>query len=312
LLKCIYIGGRYCDGNPKLGGGPDYWVLHNTMRECSFIDMVDVIFYDMPLKAGYTDINDQILDSCRENKPDFIFYMYTYPSWGLNPEVLKLIRYRFHIPVIGCVGDTNSEFLKGLSKLVSSYCSLAFCLDGSDYSKEYLHVPTLYSACSKTYYDDGRERDIDVSFIGNISKFRGEFLNGISKEIPVFTSSGLRKTFLSQDEYADILRRSKITISFPRDIPDSFQRKGRPLEAMKCGAILAEEFNPVPHYYKAHEEYIVLNIHDPKESASIIKNHLEHPQLLDKIRKTNKEMVETVYTSDNFWKEITQKAGLYV
>jgi hypothetical protein len=91
-------------------------------------------------------------------------------------------------------------------------------------------------------------REIDVSFLGSATSYRSvrieyiEYAN--SQRLQIFHSGGTGGIRLTMMEYADILRRSKISINISFSVEKKHQLKARVFEIVLCGALLFESSNP--------------------------------------------------------------------
>jgi hypothetical protein len=99
------------------------------------------------------------------------------------------------------------------------------------------------------YFSSDDERPIDVSFIGSVANDpdRKRALGALAAAgIDVTRGGGQAEAALSMEDYAAILRHSKIVLNFARPVFEHpvFQCKGRTIEATLSGALLFEQANP--------------------------------------------------------------------
>lgn len=103
---------------------------------------------------------------------------------------------------------------------------------------------------------EGAERDIDVLFIGVVDERRRPFLEALRRAVPTMVVHGReadRAHPAPISWYADQMRRAKIVVNFSgirpdilpehlrANVPFRHHLKGRAIEALACGAALAEE-----------------------------------------------------------------------
>ena len=92
-------------------------------------------------------------------------------------------------------------------------------------------------------------QDINMSFLGSKGQRypeRMKYLNYLEdNNIDILVAGGQRDGRLTPQKYADLIRRSKITINFPRACFGDDQLKGRVLEAMASKSLVFERKNKI-------------------------------------------------------------------
>lgn len=105
-------------------------------------------------------------------------------------------------------------------------------------------------------------RDIDYSFVGLVGNYRGyrsQILSHVNNIVPngkILTTRN-RTQQVSQDEYFDILKSSKILINFSESVSNSHQIKARVWEGLLSGCLLLEQRNPITSHYFRDEQHLV-------------------------------------------------------
>ncbi|WP_420402533.1 glycosyltransferase family protein [Nisaea sp.] len=171
------------------------------------------------------------------------------------------------------------------------------------------------------FYDDGRERDIDVCFVGSrANHYRGRQdlvdLLG-SAGISVLAAGGATDP-ISKTEYTDLLRRSKISLNLSWTLIFSFDLhplldkpqvtthlKGRVIESMRCGALLFEDDRSVlPPVFKEGEHYVRYSTSNIVEKA---RYYLSHDDERRDIAERGRKTAEQHYSPSAFWKSVFEK-----
>tara|TARA_B100001079_G_scaffold271275_1_gene288176 strand:+ start:346 stop:1500 length:1155 start_codon:yes stop_codon:yes gene_type:complete len=151
-----------------------------------------------------------------------------------------------------------------------------------------------------------RKKDIDVSFLGQIFSYRNlrreyiEFLmeSNVSAYISVFE----RDNQVSNDKYFEILGRSKIAINFSYSV-DKHQFKGRPIEIFHSGAMLLETYNKqTASLFRDGIDYV--SFRDKFEMVEKIKYYLFHPDEAEKIAKSGRDRMLSLYNLNIFWDKV--------
>ena len=169
-----------------------------------------------------------------------------------------------------------------------------------------INILGLYSIFVENSIFFPRKKDIDVSFLGQIDDYRFnrreyiEFLmeSNISAYISVFE----RDNQVNYDKYCEILGRSKISINFSYSV-DKHQFKGRPIEIFHSGAMLLETYNKhTASLFRDGIDYV--SFRDKFEMVEKIKYYLFHPDEAEKIAKSGKDRMLSLYNSKIFWDKV--------
>jgi len=321
MYKVILAGGKYTNPtNDSHVISAVYFELYMSMVESSIVEPVDAVWYDEPIPAGYKSHDEYLYKACEKYRPDMVMYSFT-PGW-LNPssDVILMIRKRLRIPVAVAQWDTNTRDGDHWNRIIAKPCDIDIAMDSPYLHYDYMFY-TVSPATSHLFYDDNRKRDIDVSFLGDKDRLvrgttpRKNMIEALEAEgIEIFTAGDHDRIKLSNEEYANLFRRSKITLNFPMledDWPDSYQRKGRILEATRCGALVAEEKHPpIDYYFTPGRDYIELIKEDPKESVRILKYYLEHEDERKAIAERGKLECQTTHSPNAFWHSVLRRLNI--
>lgn len=156
---------------------------------------------------------------------------------------------------------------------------------------------------SRLFHAANGPRDIPVSFVGMVRKSRAALLGRLAEEgIAVHVAGGQRGGKpLSFDDYADLLRRSLMTINLSLSQSEGAHHvKARVFEALACGALLLESDNGVtPQWLEPMRHYVPFA--DAADLARKIRHFTAHPGEARAIAEAGREAVRTRYGETAFW-----------
>ena len=122
--------------------------------------------------------------------------------------------------------------------------------------------------------------------------------SNVSAYISVFE----RDNQVSNDKYFEILGRSKIAINFSYSV-DKHQFKGRPIEIFHSGAMLLETYNKqTASLFRDGIDYV--SFRDKFEMVEKIKYYLLHPDEAEKIAKSGRDRMLSLYNLNIFWDKV--------
>lgn len=304
--KIVVLTEKFCDLNPSLGATSALSNILGSLASAG-ISEVAVHHYDEYLYQIGHAIDDFLLESVRNTKPNYVFCSY-YPF--NDPRNVKLDTFQairmMGIPVIFIWFDFGHAQIRDLANRVGSQVgNLNVVVDTFDQTANFM--PMWVPQDERLFRPSDKE--IDVSFVGTKNGYgtRQRYLNFLSGRFPVYISGGQREHRLTIEGYAGVLGKSKITINFP-DKPDGIiQAKCRIYEAMLSGAMLLEQsneaikkwFEPMVHYVPFDGEQDLLDK---------INYYLHHPDERDKIVANATLKMKTDYSSANWWNTVLEKA----
>ncbi len=305
LRKVIVLMEKYCDLNPSLGTTSAYSNLVGSLYSAN-ID-TSVLHYDEYLIQNSSPIDRFLIDHLASEKPDVLAVSY-YPfedSRNVRLETFQKIRDEIGIPVVFVWFDLIHQHIRNLASKVTSAGSLSAVVDT-------VHVPderfmAIWVPQDERIFKEGHSKDIDVSFVGTTQGYstRGHYINWLRSRIPLYVSGGQREHRLTIEQYAEILKRSKITLNFP-DKPDgSIQTKCRVYESMLCGALLLEKENDATcRWFEPMADYV------PFSSEEDLLRKIHHYLLHEDQRQAivhNAKLKMKYYSSANWWGRIFER-----
>jgi hypothetical protein len=269
-------------------------------------------FYDFDYKYFFTD-DVKLIDTCINEKPDAIILSSYTPSNLKQPpiETIKIINDILNIPIFAIFWDSvSADFNKYPAKQVVENSDMNIIIESSvsfNNSPSKNKFIQLWAAQDPNiFFNDFRERDIDISFIGSTGSYRSY------REIYInhLLDNGIN-IFLNKDEsspitflaYANIMRKSKITLNFSVSTLDRHQVKGRVFEAMFCGSCLMESENSeTSKFFKPMVDYVPYS--SKEDLLEKTRYYLTHERERKQIALNGYKKVCEKYNHTNFWKNI--------
>ena len=245
--RILLLRYKYAGGNPRFGLSPEEHATYAPLAEAG-IGEIDQFYFDVDHRQSLRG-ERHIIDRAARFRPDLLVLSSYDPwnAWHPYPEVLQAIRAVSSLPTLliwhDSVGDSQVELARRLENLVD----LHLVMDSSNLCRRFgedrflrLWVPLTQTI----FHAGGAERDIPVSFVGSTESYRDvrkPFLEYLSAQgMPLLVTGGQHQESLSLEDYALVLRRSKITLNFSHSIPGKHQEKARVFEALFSGALLME------------------------------------------------------------------------
>ncbi len=345
----LYIASRWCDALPEHGISMDgLWQIKKTLEATNKAKCCWFSFdahYAKHKKPG----DKALIKLCKEKKFDFIILdwmnglriphehgnetidgrsffnlssNHEFFSW-LNPtyKTLDILSHKMNIPMIGFAWDSiTNDYIKKCEEL-ESYLKFHVVVDSSILLyivKDPQHYLTLWGPRDpKLYYNPGESaKNIPISYLGRLFKpnaDRGPTIKYlIDHGIDVFHAGGQReKTKVSMEEYASLMRRSKIIINLPKSTSGISQLNGKTIEATLSGAMLLEEMNletlrlliPMVDFVPFY------GLNDLYVKTAYFMHHEDQRR---EIAQRGCEKMTKYYNNEVFWGTIFNELGLQV
>ena len=176
--------------------------------------------------------------------------------------------------------------------------------------EEYKNIFGLSVPQDLTIYNSlgSNKKDIDISFMGAVKNERGPIIELLKNNgINVYLSGGRGENGnnLSFEDYADVIKRSKISLNFNWAY-NSPQRKGRIFEIAACGSFMLSNF---PEALKGKNGY---HFEDEKHFISFNENNvvkkveywLTHDSEREQIAEKMHELYKQKYAPAPWWNNI--------
>jgi hypothetical protein len=267
-------------------------------------------FYYLNAKSG----DETLLTLLRKNKPTIIcLVLYKMPGSDHTVpklETIKTIAFELNIPIISIWGDLEIpeqiKISKSLNKYIQINCATASSAAVKRLSKENKYYYSWVPKDERIFNNPNLIRDINVSYVGSLKNNRLSVISFLQKRgIDVSFGGGERTGHLTTDEYAEIFKRSKITISFSR-ASYSHVINARPFEAMACGAMLLEQENfETPKLFIPYIDYVPYS--SKEDLYNKIVYYLNNDEQREKIANSGNQKIKIYYNTNLFWTQIINK-----
>lgn len=317
--KVLILGERWCDAKP---GGSLSNLNHNIIGslESTGLAEIDTVFIDEVAARGGS-VDQAIVSSVSENTPDLIFFT-PLPGHPINPAAatLDLIHMKFGVPIAAMYWDTA---LPGQVKFADTFSdAIDFNIAIDCYSvypkiseRPESFLPLWTPQDPRIFFRDDTPRDIDVSFIGSSERYadrEAALTRLVQAGIPVKKSGGQREQRLSIEDYATLLRRSRVTLNFSKvfapEVP-VHQFKGRVLEAMLCGALLLEPNNIQTRcWFTPGEEFDTFGSFD--ELIEKVSYYIAHEDARAAMTEKAATKASAMLSAQAFWTAVFTRANL--
>jgi|GEM_PF-3614215 len=313
-IKVLFVADKWCGGNRGFGFSEWEGNLWASLKSLEISD-VEVFHLDDYFFINGKKGDAALLERIGEFKPDLIcLIVYKFLGSDFNvadAATLDKIRDVFRIPMVAIWGDLEIPEQIAISKSLCPYVEFNIAT-ASAAALARINDPEkyIYSWVPKDkdfFYDNEGPREIDVSYVGTPKNDRLARVNYLidSGQLVIYTG-GERQKHLTVKEYADMYRKSKITLSFSRAVY-SHVINARPFEAMLCGAMVLEEENfETPKLYTPYVDYVPY--FSNKDLLEKARYYLEHDDERRAIARSGYAKTQSLYSAGRFWKLLIDKA----
>ncbi|MBL7057789.1 glycosyltransferase family 1 protein [Patescibacteria group bacterium] len=313
-IKVLFIADKWCAGNIDFGLSEWEGNLWSSLKSLD-IAQVDVFHLDDYYRLHNKNGDNALLNKVDDFRPNLIFLIiYRMPGSDKNVpkcSTLDKIKNIFKIPMVAIWGDLEIPEQVSISKMLLPYIEFNVAT-ASSAALARINIPQKYIYMwvpkNKEYFNNtgANHRDIDLSYVGSPKLDRLAKIRYLEKNnIRVMYGGGERQQHFSLEEYANILKRSKITLSFSR-ATYSHVINARPFEAMLCGTMVLEELNfETPKLYTPFVDYVpYVSKADLLEKAKYYLSHIDEAKI---IANNGNKKTETLYSAKRFWDLIINK-----
>jgi hypothetical protein len=279
-----------------------------------------------------TELNAKSLDGILnflavDLSPDAVFYSIssiTEVHRNLRPETLALIREKTRTQIVLIGYDVAKTHYGRIVATLAPYADILHLLDWSldDKLTDEVQDRVIFGFApvdDATFFCDDRPRDIDISFVGRTTghyAYRGLLIDRLRDAGLGVEVAGGDSLKTSKTEYADLFRRSKITLNLSwsrvaggidthpilESSPFVSHLKLRVLEAIKCGALLFEDRNPCTSAVLSPGQQYVEYTFDTV--ADLAQHYLANDSKRTKIAAAGRSQVEELFSAKAYWEKI--------
>lgn len=313
--KILIVIENWVDCDPGRGLSAGHHNFIGSLRATGLAEDSE-FFLDVAAREVGTERDAALISACEQAAPDLVFLRMV-QGIDVNPraETVRKIRDDLSIPVVAAFSDMSSErsvawmdsFADAVTQSLLVDCYSVYPNLVSDRS---IYRPTWMPQDPKIFYPGDSARDLDVSFVGSVARYPDRKLAiGLlaATGIDVFQAGGEAEAPLTVEDYAEVLRHSKIALNFARPVFDepNYHCKGRVMEATNCGALLMEQRNLETAYWlEEDQEYVAFN--DERELIEKTRYYLSHDAERMEIATAGAHRVHAEYSAEKYWRQVLE------
>lgn len=307
--KVVVLMEKYCDLNPSLGTTSAYSNVVGSLISAGVNDL-KILHYDEYLFQNQTPIDSFLIESLTKDKPDLLAVSY-YP-FANDPRNVKIETFRklkdAGIPVVLIWFDLGHRHIRDLAASIGDNVSLHVVVDTFNVP-DGRFVPMWVPQDERIFNAEG-QKTIDVSFVGTTIGYptRQHYLHFLTSKRNIYISGGQREHRLSIEGYAEVLKRSKISLNFPDKSDGTVQAKCRIYESMLCGALLFEKENDaIIRWFAPMIDYVPFG--NEADLLHKLDFYLSHPEEMERIVSSARHKMKHNYSSLNWWNIVLERAN---
>ncbi len=306
-MKVFIAIEKWCDLNPELGPTSAHSNVLGSISSTSHT--YEIFHYDEYLANNQNTIDEFLINCCRQNKPDLLFVSY-YPVAN-DPRNIKLETFleikNLDIPVVFIWFDAGHKHIEELSIKCSEFNTLNVIVDV--YNKINDKFLPMTVPQDENLFCLENNKTNDVCFVGSRDAYgdRRRYLSFLNGKINLKVSGGQREGRLSIEQYAQLIKNSKISINFPHKADGTVQAKSRIYETMLCNTLLLERENEaITKWFIPGQHYVSFT--DENDLLKKIRFYLKREDERLRIAKNGYNKMKELYNSQWWWDTVINKA----
>ena len=310
--KALFVLDKWCAGVKSYGISEWETNLWKSLESTGLAEVQTFHFDDRAMKAR-TLVDPELIALCTKDKPDFIcVVLYRLPgSHNIIPSynVLSILAHEMKIPIIAIWGDIQGktniiEALLPYTKL-NVYTALYSGADkiSNDETFQYSWVPKD----ERVFHDYNVERNIPILYAGSTRSERTNVIKCIKNaNISIVCTGGEREQHISTLDYATLLNRAKINLSFSwAGNPKVNVVNARVFETMLCGSMLLEQKGEeIKHFYEPFVDYVPFD--SSSDLIGKINYYLSHDVERIAIANSGRDKTIKRYNAKIFWEKVME------
>lgn len=318
MKNVLIVTEQYCDANPAAGPTNAESMIVGAIECANLPVKLKHFYYDqLSIHRGKEEMVKLLLQDIEVFNPEIIIYN---PMGGgeglrLNPpgEVINDLRKK-GIKVYEHIWDSTGREGE-IMQVNTAFADLVGVIDQDISPHSVFQDPRVIQAWSaidnREFFDKRMKRDYDVCFVGSVDPAgvrwpqRARMINYLQAQgVQVKVRGGQRTDRLEWSEYAEILCRSKISLSISKNSPlGTSQLKGRVFESMACGAMLLEDDgDQTRKFFEPGKEWVMFTSPDDMVEKAIY--YLRHPAEREAIALAGRLKLEDKYSAKVMWSMI--------
>ena len=311
--KALLVHENWVDCDPSRPPASAHHFLSGSLRASGLAEQESVFLDDITREYGAAR-DEAFLTACAQSDPDVVILKLVQGiDVNPRPETIRRVRDDFHIPIVTLFTDTNSRQSVIWMESYASAATANLIIDSYSTYPEIVENGSIYFDTwtpqdPTVFFPTKARRDLDVSFVGSVARYPDRKLAvGLlaASGIDIYQAGGDAEVPLSIEDYAEVLRRSRITLNFSRPVFDepNFQCKGRVWEATHCGAMLMEQENPETARWLEDGKHYV-GFADERDLIEKTEYYLAHEDERASIAATGCHKVQADYSATVFWQQV--------
>ena len=310
MRNVLFITEKWCDGNPKTGLTNHYHNLFNTLRNSNLATDIAIAHYDELYYEHKIHIDDAIEHYIEEYKPNVVVTSH----WGTSPLNPSYRTYNIlkekGIKSIVIWPDTRDWAVNTILSLPQVDLHVS---GGAEFDYELApnHGWIMAAQDESLYYDDVKTNV--VSFIGSIEGYGGvrqHYVNYLKQNgVNIVAAGGQREHKLSVEEYARLVRISKMNINFGHSAKiGTFQCKGRVTEIIASNSLLLEyKCGLVQKQLKLVPGKDFIEFESPEDLKNKIDYFIKNENEAKDIARNGYNVYNENYTSFHYWNTMFER-----
>jgi hypothetical protein len=310
-MKAFFILDKWCAANKSWG--PSAWETNfvSSFASLEKYEYSTFHFDEFHDQHPGENANKALIESLKKESPDFIFLViYQKPGRQdtiISIDSLKKIQEQLHIPIVTIFGDLEHREQEEILEIVEPYMSLilytALAPPGIRLKNPKVKYTWVPKAPNIFYRDEGVNKVQEITYFGSPKPHRMKLIKYLqSNSIPIVVGGGERQQNIPVSKYAQLMRESKISLSFSR-AEFCHVINARAFEVLACDSMLLEQSGmETPKILIPFEDFIPF--FSKKDCLEKIKYFLKNDSERRNISHNGYLKYKSFFTSDRFWSEI--------
>ncbi len=315
--KLLFVSAKWCDANPSLAHSNEFHNFFSTFSKCRPDFDYDTLHIDEAVSIYGSHIDKALIQYCSNYPVDIIiFSLIGLPHLNPSLETYDKLK-KMGIYLVALWPDTGPSWGLQTIESLKEHVDLHVSYDNprSDYHDRYPKIDnhiSLWTPEDDSLFHDRDDKVYDVTFMGTLNLYRDriDYLNIIKDRCPISISGGQRSAKLSPEQYASVIRKSKIGINFPISQTGVFyQAKGRIFEYTACKSLLMDMENPSTRdFFVPNKDYV--EFVSPDDLINKINYYLKHEEERLKIAENGYNTFIQRYSAKIFWDTLIKEIEL--
>lgn len=307
--KILFITEKYTDGDPNALLTNNFHNLFGSLDSSGLDIPYNNLFLDELFVQRRVHINQVLEHTALSYSPTIAIFSLLGDS-PMNPsnEAVAQIK-NLGIKTIFLWPDTGFSWAVNRINNLGHLADLHVSWGGDEVQHAFLHKHLwMWAPQDERLYYPAEVQDIDASFLGSLRYGeRQQYARHIQQNATnILIHGGQRENKLPPEQYAELMRRSKISINFsgsPCGIP---QIKGRVMEVLASRSMLLEQENPATKKHLIPGKHYV-SFNSPEDLLEKVEYYLKHEEERVMISENGYQKYLDTFASEHFWTEIIER-----